>query len=768
MRALYSALPLLTLTMLPRMSVGRCDAAVPPSLSVVNLPVTGSVMASDAQGNILFTSGAQPAYAVANMFGSGVAGGLPPVTPGAAQVQPGGGTCGQTPGIPIYPAPCRDAYIAKVQVSGSGSKLVFGTLLGGDKDDVGTGIAVDSVGNVYVTGTTGGNFPTTPNAFLRSMPAGDSAVFVAKVNPQGSQFLYATYLPGGAAASGLQDHPPPAIAVDKQGNAYVTGRTGSQQAFVAKLSADGSALLYNTVLRGSSSAAGLAITVDGEGNAYVTGQTLSNDFPVSLGAFQTHLSGCQPSPLIDCSGNAFVAKLDPSGNVIFATYLGGSRSEAPNAIQVDSAGYVYVAGATTSLDFPTTPGSYEPIALIPMWSAYTDDPGGFAAKLSPALDKLAYSTYIFSDRGVSNMILDNAGGSWLAGLTGAGMPVTASAPQPCLVGGEDIFVTHLDQHGALLDRSYFNDGVFFTPMGLTLSGDRSIRFVASTESVGSPWSGALAELRFGDPGVPAAACLSTMVLNGATLFSSPPPGGEPWTPGPVSPGEFISLTGFGIGPEQGVSYQRGPDGSVPRQLAGVQVFFDDLPAPLLYVQSQQINAIAPFEVAGRTTTRMQVMYNGATIGSVDLPVAFANPGLFRLHVGLSNQAAAVNEDGTINGPSNPAKIGSVVSLFGTGFGQSDPPGVTGARSPLAPSRYQATVTVFIASSLTAELNGEWAPAEVLYAGPAPGELAGIGQVNIRVPAPRDAASDAVLVSVNAILPNGQEQGSSVQSTIFVK
>src|ERR1035438_1657384 len=141
--------------------------------------------------------------------------------------------------------------------------------------------------------------------------------------------------------------------------------------------------------------------------------------------------------------------------VAFATSLGGSRTDTPFAIQVDSAGYVHVAGETSSPHFPTTPGSYEPNALIPMWSLPTADsygsPGGFAAKLSPAGDKLAYSTYVFSDGGVRTMTLDNAGGAYVTGVTGGGVGVTASAPQPCMVANEDAFVTHLDSNGALLD-----------------------------------------------------------------------------------------------------------------------------------------------------------------------------------------------------------------------------------------------------------------------------------------------------------------------------
>jgi uncharacterized protein (TIGR03437 family) len=306
--------------------------------------------------------------------------------------------------------------------------------------------------------------------------------------------------------------------------------------------------------------------------------------------------------------------------------------------------------------------------------------------------------------------------------------VTPSAPQPCMLNKgyevENIFITHLDSQGALLDRSYFYSGLPLQPppVWLGLAGARSVRLAASFNVYG-----ALAELQFGEPGAPAAPCVSDMVLNAATFFAFVP-GGVVNGPASVSPGEFVSLTGFGMGPEQGATYQPNPDGSVPRQLAGVQVFFDDVAAPLLYVQSQQINAIAPFELAGQTTTNMRVMYNNATIGSARLQVNTANPGIFRVHLGLSDQALAINQDGTMNGPFNPAPRGSIISLYGTGFGTASLPGVTGAVSPLEASEFQAAVSV----GITEPGFDSGIVAQVKYAGIAPGQLEGIGQINVRL------------------------------------
>jgi uncharacterized protein (TIGR03437 family) len=145
---------------------------------------------------------------------------------------------------------------------------------------------------------------------------------------------------------------------------------------------------------------------------------------------------------------------------------------------------------------------------------------------------------------------------------------------------------------------------------------------------------------------------------------------------------LITLTGFGIGPDIGVANQPDAQGQVPRELTGVQVLFDGQPALVLYAQSRQINALTPVELSGQTETNITVVYNQATVGSITAKVAaYGSPGIFRLQPGVSSQAAAVNQDGTLNGPSNPAARGSVVSVWGTGFGLIDPPCATGGLNP---------------------------------------------------------------------------------------
>jgi hypothetical protein len=232
--------------------------------------------------------------------------------------------------------------------------LVYSTVLGGHRYDAGRAVAVDVDRNVYITGTTGSrDFPATPDSFAPSAPrAGDA--FLAKLDRFG-WLVYCTYLGGSGVDHGL------GIAVDGQGCAYVTGATnspdfpttaGSHQprhqgtfdGFVAKVDPAGARLLYATYLGGTGADRGLGISVDDYGNAYVVGDTTSADFPTTAQAFQRSSGG---------GFDAFVAKLDPTGSrLAYATYVGGSGIDEGLGIAVERSGCAYIAGATSSRNFP--------------------------------------------------------------------------------------------------------------------------------------------------------------------------------------------------------------------------------------------------------------------------------------------------------------------------------------------------------------------------------------------------------------------------------
>lgn len=232
--------------------------------------------------------------------------------------------------------------------------LSYSTYLGGSSEEAGNGIAIDTAGNAYVTGyTVSSDFPIK-NAFQSPLP-GFTSAFVTKLNPTGTALVYSTYLGGSQTDVGL------AIAVDASGDAYVTGYATStdfpivnavqpthggsnflSDAFVTRLNPSGNALVYSTYLGGSRADVGQGIAVDPWGAAYVTGYTMSTDFPTA--------SAIQPALL--GRFDAFATKLNPGGSLGYSTYLGGSGSDNGYAVAVDSSGQAYVAGGTTSPDFP--------------------------------------------------------------------------------------------------------------------------------------------------------------------------------------------------------------------------------------------------------------------------------------------------------------------------------------------------------------------------------------------------------------------------------
>jgi len=249
-------------------------------------------------------------------------------------------------------APGRDdAFILKL--APSGDSLAYCTYLGGSGYEWPWGIAVDSSGSAYITGyTTSADFPT--RSPIQPSFHGDADVFITKLAPAGDALVYSTYLGGSGRDSGDD------IAVDMSGAAYVTGYTQSQDfptkvplqsangggrgdAFVVKLTPAGDALTYATYLGGSGDENGASIAVDPAGSAYVTGVTDSPNFPTQ-------------SPLQALRGpaDAFIAKLAPAGDaLLYSTLFGGNGGDGAYAIDVDGAGSAYVAGFTSSGDFPT-------------------------------------------------------------------------------------------------------------------------------------------------------------------------------------------------------------------------------------------------------------------------------------------------------------------------------------------------------------------------------------------------------------------------------
>jgi hypothetical protein len=338
----------------------------------------------------------------------------------------------------------NNAFVTELNASSSG--LVYSTFLGGDSGygeagTMGTGIAVDSGGNAYVTGyTLSTDFPTTAGA-PQTTSGGGFDGFVAKLNAGGAALVYGTYLGGSGRAE------PSGIAVDGAGNAYVTGWTmssnfpttagafqttfaGSENAFVTELNASGTAWVYSTYLGGSGSDSGAGIAVDGAGDAYVTGQTSSANFPTTPGAFQMTIAGNQQN-------NTFVTKLNPSGTgLVYSTFLGTSNGiGSGGGIALDGAGDAYVTGETSSTHFPTTPGAVQTTGGGNTFDAVVTE-------LNTSGSALVYSTYLGGSGGDVGygIAVDSAGNFYVTGRTSAGFPTTAGAFQTTSVASEEAFV----------------------------------------------------------------------------------------------------------------------------------------------------------------------------------------------------------------------------------------------------------------------------------------------------------------------------------------
>jgi hypothetical protein len=417
----------------------------------------------------------------------------------------------------------NDAFVAKL--SADGSTVLYATYLGGGRQERANGIAVDTFGNAYVTGTTiSQDFPgsigaadpncgndgrcdaTTNNGFVKS------DAFATKLNPEGSALVYSTYIthPGppvldqnGDPVLDAQGQPiffgandlGYAIAVDLNGNAYVVGTTdvsfipygpyngAGNDSFLVKISASGSAFLYFADFGGDSEDQAYGVAVDGAGNAYVTGITYSANFPVTASAFQGALGG---------DADAFLIKVDPTqanaASLLYASYLGGSQRDAGNGIAVEAGGMAYLAGVTNSMDFPATAGACD-------LGAGTCQGDAFIAKLDATQTGAAsriYSTYLGgsgADTGTS-IAIDSATNAYLTGFTNSSsdFPTQGVPFQAEYRGGNtDAFVLKLDPAGAnLVYSSYLGGSNAETGKGIAVDVNSNAYVAGQTCSVDFP------------------------------------------------------------------------------------------------------------------------------------------------------------------------------------------------------------------------------------------------------------------------------------------
>jgi hypothetical protein len=388
--------------------------------------------------------------------------------------------------------------------------LSYSTYLGGTFEDYGKAIAVDSAGNAYVTGyTISTNFPTANP--LQPANGGYGDAFIAKLNASGTALVYSTFLGGSSGEYGNS------IAVDAVGNAYVTGQTQSTNfpisnafqsvyggsefdAFATKLNATGSALIYSTYLGGSLVDEGHGIAADSFGNAYVTGSTWSANFP-TVNSLQVFAG----------NSDAFVTKLNAAGSAVYSTYIGGNSRDEGSSIAVDGSGNAYVAGNLAS-----SPGcisvaklnaagsafvyqaclaglSIKSIAIDPAGNAYLTGEQyfvgqyrAFVSKLNAAGSAQLYTTYFASGTSGTGIAVDSSGNAYITGSTSLYL-ATLNPVQPFYGGGiYDAFVAKVNAAGSPLYSTFLGGAANDSGFGIAVDISGNAYVTGSTTSTNFP------------------------------------------------------------------------------------------------------------------------------------------------------------------------------------------------------------------------------------------------------------------------------------------
>jgi hypothetical protein len=350
-----------------------------------------------------------------------------------------------------------DAFVTKFNPTGTA--MIYSTYFGGASFEDGHGIVIDGSGNAYVAGQTmSSNFPTV-NPYQATLGDSLGDAFVTKLNATGSALIYSTYLGGTNLDRAFK------VAVDGSGNSYLTGYTqsnnfpisnafqttyrGGYSAFVTKFNAAGSALVYSTYLGGAGENYGYAIAADPSGNAYVTGSTSSADFP-TVNAIQPVTNCIRFNPPRCTPVDAFVTKFSAGGSVVYSTYLGGSNHDEGFGIVADGSGNAYVTGGAYYWgNFPIVTGAFQ--------ANHSGASNTFVTKFNAGGSALIYSTFLGGGEG-HGIALDSSGNAYVAGKTGGDLPST-NPIQPNHAGGfYDAFVTKLNAAGSALFYSTYIGG----------------------------------------------------------------------------------------------------------------------------------------------------------------------------------------------------------------------------------------------------------------------------------------------------------------------
>ncbi len=630
----------------------------------------------------------------------------------------------------LYIADSSNNRVREVVVAGT-ITTVLGTGAPGatlpNQLNVPTGLAIDPSGNLDVADSGNQRIQQlTPSGAIQTLPgagrglAADSQgdLFIADISQvlELSPALKLTTIAGGGSyffggdggpATSARLNGPVALALNASGGLYIADQKNSR---VRMVDATGT---INTVAGDGTFASGPGelsapggVAVDSSGLLYIADQ--NNDRIVALVSAGnlvtvagTAIPGFNGDGLPATSTQLFspgAMAFGPTGILYFAD-KGNQRLRemltdqtiatveqiAVSGIAVDSLGQLYVADADLHEVFRIDRAGHQDIIA-------GTGTAGFAGDGGPALAALLNSP--------GGVAVDASGNIYIADTANNRVRVVTPDGNIQSIAGTGAADFNGDGGPAL-------SAVLNAPTALATDAAGNI-YIADTGN------NRVRQLSVGQ--APAAA---------ATQQTAPPPSvvnAASMLAGPVAPGEIVSIFGLGIGPVTPASATFGPSGALPTQLAGTQVLFNGQAAPLFYAQDSQINAQAPYEIAGNTGVTVEVIYQGQSAGTVTVPVAASAPGIFTVLAG-TGLAEAVNQDGTLNSTVDPAPLGSVVSLYATGEGITQPAGADGVPATGTSTAPVLPVNVTIGGS----------PAQVAYAGEAPG-FVGLLLVNVQVPA----------------------------------
>jgi uncharacterized protein (TIGR03437 family) len=679
-----------------------------------------------------------------------------------------GGDTWTKPGgmFPAYPSADNSSYAYSLAVDPQNENTVW---------------ALELNGNLYRSIDGGATFSIAlsdpaerPSVFLSVSPSGQSIIVSSRGGSEGGSNAIVSYDSG---ATWTRVNTPSTVNSVLAGqNAFFLETDVHPQGFLTKWSADGSHMIFSTFLPSTP----VAVATDAAGNTYVAGNALMKFDPYGSLVFSQSLGTLAATAMI-VGSNIYLAaapingvggqcgtaqaigttimKLDLQGNSIFSQTV-PQVCGSVSSMLLDSSGAIYLSGYTYSNTLATTPTAVQSLPILTMSPGVSN---GFLAVLTPQADQITYLSYL---PGPTGLALDASGNVLAAGGANGSIPFTPTSiitGETCtsassifgfviklsLSSSTPLWLTEIgagcnqptsasqiavDANGSVWVGGQTSSGLFptFAPFEVQgtdqgflvqLNGDGQMKtssYAPSRFALG-PMNAVYAagisrankvDTQIGPqyPGNAIVEKIGTSATRPTVIDSINQPSADVQTLllG-IAPGEMIHITGRGLGPVVPLSAQFDFSGRVATSLGGIQVLFNGVPAPLISVQASTIVCMTPFELSGASTASVQIVQNGVSSPAVLVgvkPVAY-------LPIVLS----VVNQNGTLNTQATPAHMGQSVTIYVTGFGDTTPSVPDGSiyQSPLPVPLYKVSTPLY---------------APITYAGPAPGLVAGIWQVNV--------------------------------------